>query len=205
METAGKKDQARSVERHLKRIGPSQAVDTFLARYAKLNTKRIYVYQLDRYLKWLRESKNVVMTPDELITDNLKCVFETQAVDVATKKRHMAWMDEYVNLVLVSQGWPESGRANAATTVKKFYQTNDSPLFGDFRVSSQEGVAPSPPLKAEDIRRTLKAVPLAQRLPLLFVWQGGIEINRVLSLTWATVHDEHPMSARARFSMHPKT
>jgi hypothetical protein len=65
-----------------------------------------------------------------------------------------------------------------------FYQRNDAELFGDFSVAMQ----PLPPkvkaLKAEDIRVVLKALPIHLRTPLLFEWQTGIEINRVLSFTW---------------------
>jgi integrase len=102
-------------------------------------------------------------------------------------------MDEYVNVVLLSEGWPEASRANAASPVKRFYSTNGSPLFGDFRVSNQTPAVPPSPLNAEDIRRVLKALALVTRLPLLFVWQRGMKINSVLTLTWAVVKESSPL------------
>jgi hypothetical protein len=193
MQAAIEKQNSRRLVHYLTKIGDSQAVAHFLSGYAKPNTKRIYSYQLARYFTWLKEAKGVGMTPDELITDNLRCVFETGPIDVQTKRRHTAWMNEYVNVRLLAEDWPENARANAASVIKKFYETNDSALFGDFHVSSQDPTPPPPALRAEDIRLVLKSMPLAQRLPLLFVWQGGVEINRVLGLTWAVVKDEYPL------------
>jgi integrase len=48
---------------------------------------------------------------------------------------------------------------------------------------------PDRPLLAEDIRMVLKTLPVHLRAPLLCVWQGGIEINRVLSMKWNEVQE----------------
>lgn len=170
----------------LARIGEYQSVQRFLSRYGKVSSRTAALFHLNRYLAWLK-AKGVGMTPDELITDNLQCVYESSAVDVARKRKHTDWLNEFVNTYLKDRKIADISRAMSASFAKRFYEANDSKLFGDFGVSLDKPVPPPPPLDAGDIRAVLKALPLAQRLPLLFVWQSGTEINRVLSLTWGDV------------------
>ena len=179
--------------RDLKAMGPADSVDRFLRGYGKAGTKRAYSANLLHFLKWLRNVKGVLLSPDAVIQDNLVCVFKSDPTDTTAKRRHTDYLSEYVNSVLVEKGSPESYRNSVASTVKRFYQSNDSPLFGDFRVSTQSLTPPPPALTAEDVRTVLKAMPLGQKLPLLMIWQSSAEINRVLSLTWGAFRDEYPL------------
>jgi integrase len=164
----------------LRKIGPSDSVTRFLSKYGNVRTRAIYACELYLYLRWLN-GKTRTLTPDELVHDNLVCVFKSEAVDVATKRKHTDWLNEYVNIDMIANGNSESKRRLAAATIKEFYKRNDALLYGDFSLAGQ---APSPPLKAlypDDIRKVLLALPLRTRTPLLLSWQSGIEINRVLS------------------------
>ncbi len=174
------------LNRLLARWGRFSSVQRFLTKYGKVNTKRGYLFQLDRYYRWL-QSERITQSPDELIIDNLKCVFETSATDVDTKRRHTDWLNTFVNVHLLGRGIPESSRVIAASAIKQFYKRNDSPLFGDFQVAAGEVRATMPIPEGEDVRRVLKAMPLPQRAPLLVIWQTSMEINRVLSLKWGDV------------------
>lgn len=116
------------------------------------------------YFVWLRE-KGVALTPDQLIEDNLRCVFESAPTDVARKRKHTDWLDEYVNYRLLEIHRSESRRRQVASAVSQFYKWNDSPLFGAFRVSTQPVEKPAKPLLADDIRKMLGALPLSQRTP----------------------------------------
>jgi len=153
-------------------------------KYAKASTRRGHLGGLARYFDWLRKAKGITLTPDELILDNLRCVFESGATDILRKRRHLDYLDEYINQYLVSKGDKDSGRITAASQISQFYKRNDSPLFGDFQVSQGKVIPPPPPLSAADIRAVLKTLPVQQRTPLLVAWQSGIEISRVLNLTW---------------------
>jgi integrase len=177
----------RSGEKLLASLGDSRAVERMMTRYGKTNSKTTILFHLTRYLKFLREEKGVLMTPDELITDNLRCVCNSEATDVQRKRKHTDWLDEFVNRVLVERGIVDSSRYITASVVKQFYARNDSPMFGSFGVSLHSVRPPPPALIADDIRAVLKALPLAQRTPLLITWQSGVEINRVLGLTWDDV------------------
>lgn len=177
----------RSGEKLLARIGDCRSVQRLLGKYGKVLSWYAALFHLNRYFTWLKEVKGITLSADELVMDNLRCVYESKPVDVATKRRHTDWLDEFVNQYLVGKGIVDQSRATTASFVKLFYLRNDSPLFGDFSVSLQS-VRPSPPaLEADDVRVVLKALPLAQRIPLLLMWQGGIEINRALTLTWGDV------------------
>ena len=37
------------------------------------------------------------MTPDQLVQDNLVCVFKSDPTDTTTKRKHTDWLLEYVN------------------------------------------------------------------------------------------------------------
>lgn len=166
-------------------LGAYRSVERFASKYGKLTTKVAYLNQLVLYLRWLRTAKGVSASPDELMTDNLHCVYESKATDIETKRRHTDWLDEYVNHCLVERGISLSTRKMAATAVRRFYARNDSQLVGDFSVSEPQGERrPPKPLDAGDIRAVLGALSLQQRLPLALVWQSGTEIGRVLCLTW---------------------
>ncbi|MGD0145945.1 MAG: tyrosine-type recombinase/integrase [Nitrososphaerales archaeon] len=175
----------RELARLMAELGPYRSVDRFISKYGKPTTKVTYLNQLVLYVRWLRTSKRVSISLDELVTDNLRCVYESKATDVETKRRHTDWLDGYVNRCLVDRGVSYSTRKMTSTAVREFYKRNDSTLFGDFSVSEpQTDQRPPKPLEAGDIRATLSALPPQQRLPLLMVWQSGTEIGKVLSLTW---------------------
>jgi integrase len=174
-------------------FGPSTSVERFLTGYGKVGTKKVYAQLLYGYLKWVRVAKGIQMGPDELIQDNLVCVYRSDPIDTRTKRKHTDLLNEFVNVHLVGKGSLQDSRAIYATVVRRFYESNDSKLFGDFRVSSQDPVPPPPALKAEDVRTVLKSLPLNQRLPFLVIWQSSAEINRVLSLTWESFRNEYPL------------
>jgi len=173
-------------EKKVAELGNSPAVRRFLTKYGNLSTKFIYVNDLVLYQRHLRE-EGILLTPDELLLDNLRCQFDSAPTDVATKSRHTDWLNEYINDYLLNAGAAEMKRVVAATAIKRFYFRSNSPLFGDFEVSRGSVPPPAKPLLAEDIREVLKALPLNIRAPLLCVWQSGIEIGRVLSLRWKDV------------------
>lgn len=175
---------------YLARIGKYDSVDRFIRKYGNVRTRRVYLSGLLKYLTWLREVQGVQMDPDAMAADNLKCVYGNEAQDVRTKRKHTDLLDRFVNEYLVSEGLTEPYRVVLAAAVQQFYRRNDSPLFGDFQVSHDKPRTPPKPLKAEDIRKVLKAMPLTVRTPLLLVWQSGMEINRVLSLRWGQVQAE---------------
>ena len=121
----------------LARIGgeESESVARFLSRYGNIRTKSSYAVHLDLYFRWLKDKGNF-RTPDQLILDNLACVFKSDAMDVKTKRRHTDWLGEYVNAYLLEEGRSESKRRAASAAICEFYKKNDSRLFGDFSVAS---------------------------------------------------------------------
>lgn len=172
----------RTLEKKLEELGPSKAVDRFLSKYGNHNTRTAYAIELAIYFRWLRNAQGVTMSADELIVDNLRCVFESSAVDVARKRKHLDWLNEYSNKFLLEQGYSESKRHAAANAIRMFYEKNDSSLFGDYSLASQPLETPPPPLYPDDIRKVLLAMNLRARAPLVLAWQSGIEINRLLGL-----------------------
>lgn len=114
----------------------------------------------------MAEVEGVLLGPDELTQDNLVCVFRSDPVDVATKRRHTDWLNDYINGYLIEKGFSESKRMVAASAIRGFYQTNDSALFGDYATTKTKLEPPAGPLFPEDIRRVLKAMPVRSRAPL---------------------------------------
>jgi integrase len=179
----------RQLEYARKRLGESEAVTRFLDSYGNVNTKKAYALTLIVYLRWLREAKGVNFAPDELLRDNLVCIYKSDPVDVGTKAKHKRWLEEYVNSYMVREGYSEISRMIAVATVKRFYELNECPYYGVVKVSKGEPVPPPPALPAEDVRRVLKALPPQLRTPLLCEWQSACEINRVLTLRWGDVDE----------------
>ena len=66
------------------------------------------------------------MDPDELVKDNLECVYNSSPTDVKTKRRHTDWLDEYVNDYLLNRG-VGTKRASAAAAVKDVLQEERQP------------------------------------------------------------------------------
>ncbi len=194
--TMEQRDTESQVRSKLRLIGPSAAVKRFVDAYGKVKTKRNYLVCLWRYLGWLK-SKGVTMTPDELVKDNLLCVFKSDPTDVITKRKHTDFLNDFGNVFLVQRGMKEKSREVYAASIQQFYRRNDSQLWGSFSVSRGDAEEPAPALRADDIRRVLKVLPVNVRTPLLFVWQSGCEIDRVLSLTWKDVErvdrNENPL------------
>jgi integrase len=183
--------KTQTYEKYLGELGASNAVDLFLSKYGNLNTRVSYAGELVFYLRWLRDAQGVTMSPDDLVLDNLRAVYESKPVDVTAKRKHNDWLNEYVNHYLLDRGLSESKRHLALHAVRQFYQKNDSSLFGDYSLASQPLREPAPPLFPEDIRKVLLAMPVRTRAPLLLAWQTGIEINRLLGLNLAPNGSAH--------------
>jgi integrase len=179
------KMQART-EKLLLAWGRYESIMRFMRKISKVSTRFCYLLMLDQYFRWLRDAKAVTMDPDELVKDNLECVYSSQPTDVRRKRRHTDWLDEYVNDYLLNKG-VGTKRASAAAAVKVFYRRNDSQLVGDFSVAEGPAVSPDRALLADDVRIVLKTLSLMSRIPFLVEWQSGVEINRVLSLKWGQV------------------
>jgi hypothetical protein len=124
-------------ERPLLAWGGHESVRRFMRKISKPATRYAYLSMLSQYMAWLREAKQVSMDPDELVKDNLECVYNSPATDVRTKRRHTDWLDEYVNDYLLSRG-VGTKRASAAAAVRMFYKRNDSQLVGDCSLSGGE-------------------------------------------------------------------
>ena len=135
--------------RHVRKLGESQAASRFLESYGKRGVRATCAYSLGRYHKWLRAEKGIDLGLDGLIRDNLICVFRSDLVDVDTKRRHRAWLEEYIDVRMA--GRSESYRREIASIIKGFYEKNDSPLFGSIRVADSEEQAPARALEAEEI------------------------------------------------------
>jgi len=173
-------------ERLLLTWGGYESVRRFMRKISKVATRFAYLSMLNQYMTWLREAKQVTMDPDDLVQDNLVCVYNSSPTDVKTKRRHTDWLDEYVNDYLLNKGLGTK-RASSAAAVRMFYKRNDSQLVGDFSVAEGRAVTPDRALLADDVRVVLKTLPLHSRTPLLLEWQSGVEVNRVLSLRWGQV------------------
>lgn len=177
------------LERLLKKWGKYESIQRFARKYGRATTKAAYLSDLDLYFRWLK-SEGVSLDPDELIRDNLKCVYGSKPEAVHIKRKHTDLLDRYANKYLADREIADCSRRRKAAAVRVFYTRNDSPLFGDFMVSEGKPDDPRKALKAEDIREVLKALPVQQRAPLVLMWQSGIEIGSILGLTWGKVNLE---------------
>jgi hypothetical protein len=97
------KMQART-ERLLLAWGRYESIRRFMRKISKVSTRCCYLLMLDQYLRWLRDAKGVSMGPDELVKDNLECVYNSLPTEVKRKRRHTDWLDEYVNDHLLNRG-----------------------------------------------------------------------------------------------------
>ncbi len=175
----------RELAHNLAKIGPSEAVDRYLRSYGKVRVRAAMSFRLMIYFRWLKTKGLSQLSPDELIIDNLRCIAKAEPEDVATRRRHREWIERFVNEELKDRSMTYG--IGIASTVSKFYEKNDSQLFGRISIAEREGTAPDSALRASDIRLVLKALPLGVRVPLLCVWQSSCEINRVLALRWSDV------------------
>lgn len=197
--TASVRSDEATLKKKLEEFQHSRAVMRLLDSYGKLRTKRGYASCLSLYLAWLRE-KGVTMSPDELVTDNLVCVFKSDPTDVTTKRRHTDWLADFVNLHLVEKGLTDKRREVYAASVIQFYKRNDSPLWGSFSISRHEVEESAPALEVEDIRKVLKAAALGVRGSLPLRLEGGNRDRPRLSLKWKDVEGiergESPLALR---------
>ncbi len=106
----------------LREIGPSKAVERFLSGYGNTRTKSSYSCELALYFRWLK-GKGMDLNPDALITDDLKCVYESKPTDVSAKRRHTDLLSEYVNICLVQHESSDSRRSLAAAAIRSFYES----------------------------------------------------------------------------------
>lgn len=130
-----------------------------------MRTKCSYAGHLVLYQRWLK-GKGVAISPDEMISDNLKAVFESIPTDVAAKRKHLDWLGEYVNEHLLAEGAGDSTRKVATAAIRGFYEANDAALVGHWKVAEQKPVAPPPAVCAGDVRKVHLAMPVRTRTRL---------------------------------------
>jgi integrase len=182
-ETYRERELRRQISKFMGVWGKYESVQRFVRKYGKLNTCRGYLADLDLYFRWL-PTVGVTLNPDELIRDNLRCIYESGAADVEIKRRHTDLLDRYANVCLVEQRLGYSTRHRKAAAIRQFYKRNDSNLFGDFSLSDGKPEQCQKALSADDIREVLKTLPLQQRAPLVVMWQTGAEPAAALALKW---------------------
>ncbi len=76
----------------LQEIGPSESINRFLSKYGNVKTKCVLCFPCPP-LHPMAQRKGVTMTPDELVKDNLTCIFKSDATDVGTKRKHTDWLN----------------------------------------------------------------------------------------------------------------
>jgi hypothetical protein len=130
----------------LQRTGQHESVERFMRKYGNQRSRVTYLEALTSYFSWLR-SEGVSLDPDALISDNLKCIFDSGPTNILTKRKHTDLLDRYVNGYLISEGLREATRAVRAAAIIQFYKRNDSPLFGDFDVSQEKPRTPTKALR----------------------------------------------------------
>ena len=185
-ETYRERELRHQIEKFLGMWGKYESVDRFARKYGKLTTRREYLCDLDQFFRWL-PTVGVTMNPDELIRDNLKCVYGSGPEEVQVKRKHTDLLDRYANVYLIEKGNGYSSRHRKAAAVKQFYLRNDSPLFGDFVIADGKPEKGRKMPSADDIREVLKALPVDKRTPLVLMWQTGAEPSAVLGLKWGEV------------------
>src|SRR5450759_1255471 len=129
-ETYRDRELKRQIARFLEIWGKYESIQRFARKYGKLNTCRGYLADLDLYFRWL-PSEGVILNPDELIKDNLSCLYGSGPEEVNVKRRHTDLLDRYVNAYLLDGGVGYTSRHRKVAAIKQFYKRNDSPLFGD--------------------------------------------------------------------------
>jgi hypothetical protein len=133
-ETYRERELRRQIGRFLDIWGKYETVQRFVRKYGKLNTCRGYLADLDLYFRWL-PSVGVNLDPDELVRDNLRCVYGSGPEEVNVKRKHTDLLDRYANVYLVEDDVGYSSRHRKAAAIRQFYVRNDSPLFGDFSLA----------------------------------------------------------------------
>ncbi len=189
-ETYRERELRGQIRKFLQRWGAYESVQRFVRKYSlKLNTCRGYLADLDLYFDWLKAT-GVTMSPDELIKDNLTCVFESKATEVGVKTTHTDLLDEYVNIYLVEKGLSYPTRHRTVAAIREFYRRNNAALYGDFTLADGKAKKRLKTPSASDIREVLKALPIYHRAPLLLMWQTAAEPAAILALKWGDVNLE---------------
>ncbi|MDG7021305.1 MAG: tyrosine-type recombinase/integrase [Nitrososphaerota archaeon] len=186
MRNSHEKEAANHLDRALERIGPSDAVRRFLAKYGPVRTRAGYASQLLYYFEWLRR-EGVSLSPDQLIQDNIEKVLKSDPTDIRSRRHHTDLLLRYVNEHMKAEGYSQRSRIFAATVVRRFYLRNDAQLWGDFEVAFERPNSLKKAIPIDDIRAVLRHLPPHIRLPFLLQLQGGLEIDKVLSLRWGDV------------------
>ena len=169
-ETYRERELRSQISRFMEKWGGYESVQRFVRKYhLKLKTCRGYLADLDLYFDWLRVT-GVTINPDELILDNLRCVFESGATQVEVKTTHTDLLDEYVNIYLVEKGLSYSTRHRTVAAIREFYKRNNAPLYGDFMLADGKMKKRPKTPSSDDIREVLKALPIYHRAPLVLMW-----------------------------------
>jgi integrase len=189
-ETYRERELKNQISRFMEKWGGHESVQRFVRKYhLKLNTCRGYLADLDLYFDWL-QVVGVTMNPDELIMDNLRCVFESGATEVGVKTAHTDLLDEYANIYLVEKGLSYASRHRTVAAIREFYRRNNAALFGDFTLADGKAKKRLKTPSSTDIRTVLKALPIYHRAPLVLMWQTAAEPAAILSLKWGDVNLE---------------
>jgi hypothetical protein len=128
---------ATALRHFLRELGPSRCVDNWLQGYGSLRTRTSYTGHLVLYRRWLKNEKVIQWTPDEMIAGNLRAVYESALVDVASKRRHLDLIATYVNEFMVKKGSADATRKVAYSSIVTFYEANDSAIQGHWKFADQ--------------------------------------------------------------------
>jgi site-specific recombinase XerD len=150
-ETYRERELRTQIEKFLETWGTHDSIQRFARKYGKANTLRGYLADMDLYFRWL-DTKRVALNPDELIRDNLRCVYGSGPEEVALKRKHTDLLDEYANVYLLQRGDGYSSRHRKVAAIRAFYHWNDSDLFGAFTLADGKAERRNRTPSADDTR-----------------------------------------------------
>jgi len=167
-------------------------VNRWLGNYGSFDSRHTLSYAFYRYVCWLRGCKDAALTPSKLVQLNLKNIYESQSLDVATKRQHTDWLLEFVNTEARDQkgDWVKSGKwiKGIVTAARAFYKSNDSPLTGNMRI-------PQPimyrkrtkSMTIEQARKLIAVLPFRVKVIAIIQLKSGMRIGEALNLKWSDI------------------
>lgn len=168
------------IEQAIKFVEADPLLRSWLRKFKERGTQTYqqYAYEIMRYFTWLKEEKELDLSPEELINDHIKCRKSESVVD---RKKHLTLLQSYIDSQF--KGASDSAKNVVTSAVRSFYKSCEAPIttevgaFGGVQKRKHEYKQ----FGIEEARKIIDFAPQREKTCMLMMLQGFMGVGELLN------------------------
>jgi site-specific recombinase XerD/regulator of replication initiation timing len=160
-------------------VSSNELLKDWLRKYPEAS-QRSYSYETYRFFRWLKQVKNISMTPEALIEDHIK---SRKSKNVLQRKKYARLVKEYVFENPDHSDYSDKTKQGIIAAISSLFNYCEAPLTTSRSEFKTEGLLKYEykQIGVEQARKIIDAAPQREKAVFLTMLQGGFRVGDLLS------------------------